>query len=140
MRCSSSARAAAGPLGLEKQASIAEAEMQGTVAHGDITSATRDSYRAFVIGGPHTGSSESGSGYAAAQAAIGSAITTHGGQALSQDSGVTLSPDERGVLHTSYTDYQDKLETENAGAKAVLTPTLQQNAELYTQAVAREGL
>jgi hypothetical protein len=126
--------------GLQKQASIAQAEMEATTAHGDITGATRDSYRAFVIGGSHTGASEAASGYAAARAAIGNAITTHGGQALSQDSGVVLGPDERGVLMTSYTDYQDKLEIDNAGQKAVLAPTLQRNATAYTQAVAREGL
>ncbi len=126
--------------GLARQASVAEAEMQGTSAHGDITGATRASYRAFVIGGSHTGASEATSGYAAAQAAIGSSIVSHGGAALSQDSGVSLSPDERGVLLTSYTDYQDALEVDNAGQKAVLGPTLQQNALAFTQAVADEGL
>lgn len=126
--------------GLQKQAAIAQSEMKATSAHGDITGATRDSYRAFVIGGSHTGASESASGYAAAQAAIAGAVVSHGGAALSQDSGVHLGPDERGVILTSYTDYQDKLETDNAGAKAVLTPTLQANALAFTQAAASEGL
>lgn len=126
--------------GLAKQASVAQGEMQATSAHGDITGATRDSYRAFVVGGTQTGASESASGYAAAQAAIAGAIVSHGGHALSQDSGVSLTQDQRGVLLTSYTDYQDKLETENAGQKAVLAPTLQQNASLFTKAVADEGL
>jgi hypothetical protein len=126
--------------GLAAQAHAAQADMEATSAHGDITGATRASYRAFVIGGAHDGSTEAGSGYAAAQSAIASAITTHGGQALSQDSGIHLGPDERGVLLTSYTDYQDRLEIDNAGQKAVLGPTLQQHAQAFTQAVASEGL
>lgn len=119
--------------GLEKQSAIAEAEMQATNAHGDVTGATRASYRAFVIGGTHTGSAEAASGYSAAQAA-------NPAGALSQSSGVSLGPEGRGVILTSFTDYQDKLETENAGQKAVLGPTLQQNAQAFTQAVAAEGL
>lgn len=126
--------------GLAKQAELAESEMHATSAHGDVTSATRASYRAFVIGGAQTGDGAAASGYAAAQAAIASATGKRSGHALSQDSGVALDADDRGVLLTSYTDYQDKLEVEHAGAKAVLAPTLQQHAQQFTQAVAREGL
>ncbi len=123
--------------GLSDEATQAEAEMYATFAHGDITGATRASYRAFVIGGTHTGASEAASGYAAAQAAISGAIVSHGGAALSQDSGISLSQDERGVLLTSYTDYQDKLETEKAAQKAVLGPTLQSHAQGFTAAAAK---
>jgi len=126
--------------GLARQAGVAESEMKATTAHGDITGATRDSYRAFLIGGTHTGASESASGYAAAQAAIASSTVSHGGAAISQDSGVALSPDERGVLITAYTTQQYFLETTRAGERAVLLPTLQQNAQAFTQAVASEGL
>ncbi len=126
--------------GLAKQAGVAQGEMQGTSAHGDITGATRASYRAFVVGGSHTGAAESASGLDAAIAAIANATTDHGGRPASMDSGIVLGPDERGVLLTSYTDYQDRLEIDDAGAKAVLTPTLQQNAQAFTQAVADEGL
>lgn len=126
--------------GLAKQASIAEAEMHATTAHGDITGATRASYRAFVIGGPHTGSAEAASGYAAAEAAISGHANPHGGHALSDDSGVTLGADDRGVLMTSFTDYIDRLVIDNAGQRDALTPTLQRNAQLFTQAVAGEPL
>jgi hypothetical protein len=126
--------------GLARQAGVAEGEMQGTSAHGDITGATRASYRAFVIGGSHTGAAEANSGLDAAIAAIANAVTDHGGRPASMDSGVRLGSDDRGVLLTSYTDYQDSLEIDNAGAKAVLGPVLQNNALAFTQAVASEGL
>ncbi len=126
--------------GLAKQAATAQREMEDTSAHGDITGATRASYRAFVIGGSHDGGAEAAAGYAAAQAAIAAHANPHGGQALSQDSGIVLSQDERGVLITSYTNYQDRLEIDNAGQKAVLGPTLQANAQAFTAAVAAEGL
>lgn len=126
--------------GLSKHAAIVEGQMQSTTAHGDITGATRASYRAILIGGPHTGSAEATSGLNAAISAIASSLTDHGGRPASQDSGVVLGPEDRGVMHTAYTDYQDKLETENAGQKAVLAPTLQANATAYTQSIAGEPL
>lgn len=126
--------------GLQKQSAIAQSEMQSTTAHGDVTGATRASYRAFVIGGAHTGASEAESGLDAAIAAIANAPTDHGGRPASMDSGVRLSADQRGVLLTSFTDYQDRLEIDDAEQKAVLAPTLQQNAQAFTQAVASEGL
>ena len=122
--------------GLASEAPAAQQLMQETHAHGDITGATRASYRVFVIGGPHTGSAEAASGYAAAEAAIAAnAAAQRGreGHALSQDSGVSLGPDSRGLLYTSYTDYQDKLEVEG---KAVLGPTLQQTNEDATRRAA----
>lgn len=114
--------------------------LESTVAHGDITGATRSSYRVFLIGGSHDGSAEASSGYADAQAAI-TAYTSrgfsgHGGQALIQDSGLNLTPQQRGLLYTSYTDYQVKLETENGGQKATLGPTLLETMFLNTEAAA----
>lgn len=122
--------------GLQAEAGAAQTDMQDTSAHGDITGATRASYRAFVIGGPHTGAQEAESGLEAAIAAIASAVTDHGGRPASMDSGIVLGDDDRGVLLTSYTDYQDKLETEHAGQKAVLAPTLQAHATAFTKAAA----
>lgn len=123
--------------GLATVAAETQDAMQATTAHGDITGATRASYRAFVIGGTHTGAAEAASGFAAAQAAIAAHANPLGGQALSQDSGVVLTPDERGVILTSFTNYQDDLEKSD---KAVLTPTLQEYMLAFTQAVASEGL
>lgn len=120
--------------GLADAATVAEDMMQNSPAHGDQSGASHASYRAFLIGGTHDGASAAASGYAAAAAKL-QGFTGHEGRALSQDSGVRLGPDERGVMLTSYTDYQDKLE---ASDKAVLGPTLQQTALLMTQ-FAAEG-
>ncbi|HNP73853.1 MAG TPA: hypothetical protein PKK15_22245, partial [Kouleothrix sp.] len=75
------------------------------------------------------------SGYAAAAQAL-AGYAGHGGQPLQQESGVHLADGERGMLLTSFTDYQDALETEHAGAKAVLGPTLQAEAQTITATVA----
>lgn len=123
--------------GLATAAAEAEAAMQATTAHGDITGATRASYRAIVIGGGHTGAAEAESGLEAAIQAIAQSEVDHGGRPASQDSGIVLGPDERGVILTSFTDYQDDLEQSD---KAVLTPTLQEYMLRFTQAVAQEGL
>jgi hypothetical protein len=125
--------------GLAQAANVAEALMHDTHAHGDITGATRASYRVYLIGGEHTGAAEAASGYAAAEAAISAAEAagrSHGGQALSQDAGVAVGPSERGLIYTSFTDYQDRLEIDNAGQKAVLGPTLQATAEQNTERAA----
>lgn len=123
--------------GLATIAPVVQSSMQGTTAHGDITGATRASYRAIVIGGSHTGQAEAESGLEAAIAAIAVSPVDHGGRPAMQDSGVTLGPDDRGLLLTSFTDYQDDLEQ---SAKAVLGPTLQEYLYQITQAIAREGL
>ncbi len=121
--------------GLADGADLMQADLQATRAHGDQSGATRASYRAYPIGPGHDGSAESTSGYAAAADDL-SGFTGHGGQALRQDSGVVLGADQKGIILTSFTDYQDKLETENAGDKATLGPTLQQDAEQATVMVA----
>jgi hypothetical protein len=127
-------------VGLDDVAEIAQNDMKETVAHGDVTGATRASYRAFVIGGEHTGASEASSGYAAAAQELAThrkhGLSGHGGQALSQDSGITLTPEQRGVIYTSYTDYQVKLETENSAKKAVLGPEVTQTMDLAIKLVA----
>lgn len=114
--------------GLADASAYAQSLLESTIRHGDITGATRASYRVFLIGGSHNGASESTSGYADAAAAIsaytGRGFQGHGGNALSQDSGIELTPQQRGLLYTSYTDYQNKLETENGAQKATLLPTL----------------
>ncbi len=121
--------------GLADGADLAQDIMEHTDAHGDQSGATRASYRAFVIGGKHTGSAESSSGYSAAVSAL-SGFTGHSGRAESQDSGVTLTADERGVLLTSYTDYQIHLEQDQAGAKATIGPTLQATTQQMTRMAA----
>ena len=121
--------------GLDDASTIAQDVMQHTDAHGDMSGATRASYRAFTIGGNRTGSAESASGYQAASSAL-SGFTGHSGKPQSTDSGVVLGADERGILLTSYTDYQDKLEQNNAGQKATIGPTLQATAQQMTRMAA----
>lgn len=123
--------------GMADVATQAQTAMQDTTAHGDITGATRASYRAILIGGSHTGAAEAESGLEAAIAAIAASPTDHGGRPASQDSGVVLTDEQRAVILTSFTDYQDDLEKSH---KAVLTPTLQEFMLRFTQAVAQEGL
>lgn len=114
--------------GLASAAVNNQSLLESTNRHGDITGATRASYRVFLIGGSHNGSAESASGYADAQQAIAAykarGFSGHGGEALIQDSGVVLTPQQRGLLYTAYTDYEVKLVQENAGQKDALTPTL----------------
>jgi hypothetical protein len=118
--------------GLQFGAAVAEEALQTTIAHGDMSGATRSSYRAFIIGGAFTGSAESASGYSDASQALAN-FTGHEGKPLSQDSGVQLTPNQRGVLLTSYTDYQTALETERGGQRATLGPTLQATADQMTE-------
>ena len=121
--------------GLADGADLAQDIMQNTDAHGDQSGATRASYRAFLIGGSHTGSAESSSGYAAAVSAL-SGFSGHSGKPQSDDSGVVLTADERGVLLTSFTNYQVHLEQDNAGQKATIGPTLQATAQQITRMAA----
>jgi len=116
--------------GLQAGAAVPEQMMQSSPAHGDITGATHASYDVALIGGSHDGSAEAADAYSEAQAAIAGAIISHGGRALSQDSGITLRSDERGLIYRSFTNYQHELEQ---SPKAVIGPTLQQTAQLMTQ-------
>ena len=121
--------------GLRDGAAQAEAILVNTHAHGDITGATRASYQ--VVADVDAVSAAS-SGLAAAEAALNAAGKEyHGGGALRQTV-YTLKQDERGVVYRSFTDYQDKLETDNGGQKAALGPTLEETAGTITAHVASE--
>ena len=100
--------------------------MRETKAHGDQTGATRHSYVAFAVGAGRDGSAEMASSVAAVQ----EFNPAHVGTGAVEVAGV-------GVVITSATDYQDKLETENGAEKAVLAPTLQQESPALTAAAAR---
>ncbi len=121
--------------GLAIGAAGMEADMKATQAHGDQSGATRDSYTAYVVGPNRDGSAEAAEGYSAAAAAL-TGFTGHAGKALKEDSGVVLGEGEKGIILTAFTDYQDRLEIDNAGEKAVLGPTLQADAEAVTGLVA----
>jgi hypothetical protein len=119
--------------GLRGAAQDAQTVMQQTTAHGDITGATRAGYRAYVVGGGLVDQ-------AVALQAINSAIAAvealnPGHSSTSED---TIGADSWGVVLTCPTDYQEKLETENAGEKAVLAPTFAAFQDEFT-ARAAEG-
>lgn len=119
--------------GIDQAAPLVQQAMQDTTAHGDITGATRASYRALTATNASAGAA---SGYAAAEAAIAGSPVSHGGQALRQPSGVTQGENELVMVLTDFTDYQDKLETERAGEKAVLGPTLYEHSQDITRTIA----
>lgn len=108
--------------------------MRATQAHGDVTGATRAGYAAYVV-------SDAVVDQASAAAAIQRSVSDV--QALNPYHVATvegsLEVEGFGVVMTCPTDYQEKLETENAGAKAVLGPTLQANADVLTARAARGG-
>lgn len=114
--------------GLRAGAQAARNDMATTAAHGDSTGATRAGYRAYVVTPADDG-----------QAAIGGAIAAvedknpgHGA-AL----GGRLGAGSIGVVITCPTDYQELLETENAGLRAVLGPTLDAYRDALTARAAR---
>lgn len=119
--------------GLRQAAADAQAAMQQTSAHGDQTGATRAGYRAYVVGGTLLNE-------AAAVAALNSAVAAvevrnPGHSATSEG---TIGAESWGVVLTCPTDYQEKLEVENAGEKAVLAPTFAAYVDEFT-ARAAEG-
>ena len=121
--------------GLRDGAARGERLLEGTRAHGDITGATRDSYRVYA---DVDAASAASSGLAAAQAAL----AAHGRRGLTVEGQAVrrtfyrLKADERGVGYASFTSYQDSLEKDNGGQKAALGPTLQETASAITADVA----
>jgi hypothetical protein len=107
--------------GLQRIAPQIEDALANTRAHGDVTGATRDGYRCYVVGGSLVNQ-------ASALAALNSAVAAV--DRLNPGHSATASwpipARSIGLALTSPTDYQVKLETENAGQKATLGPTLRQ--------------
>lgn len=118
--------------GIDQAAPFVEQAMRDTVAHGDVTGATRASYRAMTA---TNAAQAAASGYAAAQALL-AAGASHGGKALSAPSGITQDADTRVMVLTSFTDYQHRLEIDDAGEKAVLRPTLEAYSTDITRTIA----
>jgi len=126
------------PAGLDAGAALLEAVDKSTTAYAGMSGATRDSTTAYAIGPKRDGSAKSSAGYAAAQAAL-AGFTGHSGQPLSQDAGITLADAEQGIILTNFTDYADKLEVEQAGAKAHLGDSLLSEATELTRIVANHS-
>lgn len=119
--------------GLQAAAADAQAAMQQTTAHGDVTGATRAGYRAYVV-------SDAPVDQAGALAALNSAVADvearNPGHSATRDG--QIGADSWGVILTCPTDYQRELETEHAGEKAVLAPTFAAYTDEFT-ARAAEG-
>jgi len=128
--------------GLARGADHLEQVARATSAYEGMSGATRASTTAYAIGPNSDGSAEATQGFAAAVDQL-TGFTGHQGQAVSQDSGVVLGPDEKGIILTVFTDYIDLLERELAGDKAFLGPTLASEDTTVTAIVAeasREAL
>lgn len=129
-------------VGLARGADHLEQVARATSAYEGMSGATRASTTAYAIGPGKDGSAEATQGFAAAAAQL-TGFSGHQGQAVSQDSGVVLGPDEKGIILTVFTDYIDALESELAGDKAFLGPTLVAEDTTVTALVAeasREAL
>lgn len=111
--------------GLQQKAAEITEVMQQTHAHGDITGATRASYFAAAVGLGQ----DSAAAASASRAAVELLNPGHSGAGSAQIEGV-------GMVISSGTDYQPDLETEDAGAKAVLAPTLQAQYQSNTASAA----
>lgn len=116
--------------GLAGGAAEAEAAMQATQAHGDVTGATRVGYRAYVVGPGQDGAAELAGAVADVEAKNPGHSATSTGR---------LGEGNLGVIITCPTDYQYELEVENAGQRAVLGPTLDAYHGELTARAARGG-
>ena len=102
-------------------------EMRLSRAHGDQTGASHSNYTAYVVGRGRTGAAE----LAAARGAALALNPAHVAPVEQVEIGGEL-----GVILTDNMDYAEARETENAGQKAVLGPTLEAEALTFTQAFA----
>jgi len=112
--------------GLQASAAGVTLDMRNTTAHGDVTGATRANYTAYAVGMGETGGDIAAHSISAVEALNPGHVATS-----------TVAVDGLGVIVTSFTDYQKELETENAGEKAVLGPTIAASGQRFTQGAAR---
>lgn len=115
-----------GARGLDDLAVSITSDMKATTAHGDITGATRASYVAYRVGLGKDGTPALDS-----VDAVGALNPGHAALGTAHIDGAL------GLIIMSGTDYQVKLETEQAGLKAVLTPTFLAYYLAITQAFAQ---
>lgn len=113
--------------GLQKLCNTLSDAMQNDPAHGDVTGASHTNYAAIPVGEGQT---------TAATVASMVSVVEALNPGHSETSQVVI-PDI-GAIITSATDYQWELETQYAGRKAVIGPTLQGSATDFTR-YAAEG-
>ncbi len=110
-------------IGLRAGAADATSYMRSIGPHG-ATGATRAGSVAYVVTPGDSGSSALGAAVSAVEALRPGASATSSG---------TLAPGAIGVVITVPTNYQASLEVDNAGAQAVITPTLNAYADALTR-------
>ena len=115
--------------GLDDAAQAMQATAQATTAYHGVTGATRAGTVAFVVGA----GVESGGVFNEAVAAVRDANPDH----VDTSGGGTIGDNELAIVLTVPTDYQVKLEIENAGARAFLGDALNAHAPEATAAAAR---
>jgi hypothetical protein len=102
--------------------------MQADPAHGDVTAASHTNYAAYPVSARL---GESGASIVASQVSVVENLNPGHSETepLSSDAAIV-------VVVASATDYQWELETENAGAKAVIGPTIAGSSDDFTRAAA----
>ena len=119
--------------GLDEAASLIQSTDEETDAYRGQSGATRGSTLAARLGPDYAG--KAASAYSVAQTLL-AGFTGHTGKPYSEDSGLVLANGEKGVMLTNFTDYAENLETDNAGEKAHIGPTIRQTAQTSTQLIA----
>ena len=114
--------AAAARRGLEAEAQAMERDAQNTSAYLGMSGATRASTVAYVVDERDNGSAKIAEAYGIAAAYL-DGFTEHAGRAHLEPAG-NIGPGEIAVVLTVPTDYIDKLETQRAGEKAFIGPTM----------------
>jgi hypothetical protein len=104
-----------------------QGELAGTDVHGDVTGATRASYRVYVVSELDDGTNAAADGAAAAEA-------LNPGHGVVERHG-TIGDDVI-LVASVFTDYAEFLATENAGAKDAVTPFMARYGKVAAQEVA----
>jgi hypothetical protein len=114
--------------GLRGAAAGVTLDMRSSPAHGDQTGASHANYNARVVGRGEDGSQQLGVARAAATALNPGEVGPTQSVSIA---GVV------GVIMDSQMEYSPKLETEAAGEKSVIGPTVASSGQRFTQAAAR---
>jgi hypothetical protein len=114
--------------GLRAAAHDVTVQLKSTTAHGDVTGATRAGYVAYVVGADLLSQGQALQALNMSVAAV--AARNPGESAVAPG---VIGGESIGMILTSPTTYQQNLETDNAGQRAVLGPTLQAVADDLTR-------
>lgn len=104
-----------------------EQALAATNAHGDVTGATRASYRVYVVTPEDDGSGAASDGRAAAEA------KNPGRGTVVRHDGLG---DDVGLVATGFTDYLEEIVVESGGAKDAVTPLVPRYGTALTGEIA----